>query len=86
MHDQFGESSLIGDRRLERAIVLHLLGEDRDRRLSREGLAAALGRDALALQPALERLADAGVVCLEGDDVRASAATRRIDELGLIGI
>jgi len=86
MHDHIGESSPIGNRRLERAILLRLLGEDRDQRLSRAGLAALIDSDAPALQRALERLADAGVVCVEGDDVRASPAARHIDELGLIGI
>jgi hypothetical protein len=82
-----------GDRRLERAIVLVLLSGDGES-LSGDGelrwscvrLAAELGTEAQALQEALDRLSQAGVVCLAGTDVWASRAVRRMDELGLIGI
>jgi hypothetical protein len=75
-----------GDRKLERAIVLQILSEDGARPLSRAQLARALGARSQALGPALERLSDVGVVCLDGSHVSASAAARHIDALGLIGI
>jgi hypothetical protein len=90
MHEQ---SRAVGDRRLERAIVLVLLSGDRESlgadgepRWSCARLAAELGIEAQALQDALERLSHAGVVCLAGTEVWASRAARRMDELGLIGI
>jgi hypothetical protein len=90
MHEQ---SRAVGDRRLERAIVLVLLSGDREplggdgeSRWSRAQLAAELGTEAQALQEALERLSQAGVVCLTGAEVWASRAARRMDELGLISI
>lgn len=86
MREQSGGSPLGADRRLERAILLHLLGEDDARRLSRAQLASALGARWQALEPALQRLSHAGVVCLDGSEVWASRAARHIDALGLIGI
>jgi hypothetical protein len=75
-----------GERRLERAIVLALLGDDADRRSSRAQLEAELGVEAEPLARALERLSQLGVVCVADEHVCASPAARRIDELGLIGI
>ncbi len=75
-----------GSRRLERSIVLALLSAEDGRRSPREQLAGELNADAQAFAAALERLSDAGLVCLDGADVWASDAARRFDELGLIGI
>jgi DNA-binding MarR family transcriptional regulator len=75
-----------GARTLERVIVLTLLSEGGERRWSRAELAAELGVEVEALQDAVDRLSEAGVVCLAGTEVWASAAARRIDELRLIGI
>jgi DNA-binding transcriptional ArsR family regulator len=86
MRERSSESPVGGDRKLERAIILHLLDEESARRCSRAHLASALGAPAPTLQPALQRLSDAGVVCLEGNEVWASPAARHIDALGLIGI
>ncbi len=86
MLEQSSESAAGGERKLERAIVLQLLGEDGARRRSRAQLARALGARAQALGPALERLSDTGVVCVEGSQVWASRAALQIDALGLIGI
>jgi len=83
MHEQ---SRAVGDRRLERVIILALLNADGERRWSCAELAAELGAEAQALQDALCRLSEAGVVCLAGTEVWASSAARRMDELGLIGI
>jgi DNA-binding GntR family transcriptional regulator len=70
--------------KLERAIVLQVLSEER--RWSRTELAAELGADATGLDGALAALHGQGVVCLAEDDVWASPAARRLDELELIGI
>jgi hypothetical protein len=70
--------------KLERAIVLQVLSEER--RWSRTVLAAELGADATGLDSALAALHGQGVVCLAEDDVWASPAARRLDELELIGI
>ncbi len=75
-----------GDRRLERAVVLALLSGDGERRCSRGRLAAELGVEAHALASVLGGLSEAGVVCVAGEEVWASDAAWRIDELGLIGI
>jgi hypothetical protein len=72
-------------RRLERAVVLQLLSGD-DARCQRAELADAIGGEAQALDDAIGRLCEAGVVGAEGADVWASPAARRIDELGLIAI
>ena len=75
-----------GSERLERAIVLLLLSGESGQRWSCAQLAADLGTEDQTLQEALARLARAGVVRVDGADVTASPAARRIDELGLIGI
>jgi predicted transcriptional regulator len=86
MRERSSESPVGEDRRLERAILLHLLGEEGAASCSRARLTSALGTPARALWPALQRLSDTGLVCLEGDEVWASRAARHIDALGLIGI
>jgi DNA-binding transcriptional ArsR family regulator len=86
MSERRGERPTGVERRLERAIVLQLLGEEGERRSSQAQLAAALDVEARALSRALARLSDAGVVCVAGKQVWASTAARRIDELGLIAI
>jgi hypothetical protein len=70
--------------KLERAIVLQVLSEERRR--SRTELAAELGADATGLDSALAALYGQGVLCLAENDVWASPAARRLDELELIGI
>lgn len=80
------QSPAAGSRRLERAIILQLLSDEGERRCSSAQLAVALNAEAQAFDAALRHLAEAGVVCLEGTEVWASAAARRLDELGLIGI
>lgn len=71
-------------RRLDRAIVLELLG-DRER-WTRDELAAAVRVDRSVLDSALERLQADGVAVIDGEEVLASRCARRIDELELIGI
>jgi DNA-binding GntR family transcriptional regulator len=83
MHTESNEPRGDGAK-LERAIVLQVLSEER--RWSRTELAAELGADATGLDSALAALHGQGVVCLAEDDVWASPAARRLDELELIGI
>jgi len=86
MSEQSDNAAAAAARKVERAILLHLLGEEGPSRVSRERLARALDIDAPTAEQALQRLAAAGVVCVAGGEVWASAAARLIDELGLIGI
>jgi hypothetical protein len=83
MHTESSEPRADGAK-LERAIVLQVLSEER--RWSRTELAAELGADATGLDSALAALHGQGVLCLAEDDVWASPAARRLDELELIGI
>ena len=83
MHTESSEPRADGAK-LERAIVLQLLSEER--RWSRAELASELGAEATGLDSALAALHGQGVLCLAEDDVWASRAARRLDELELIGI
>jgi predicted transcriptional regulator len=74
-------------RRLERAIVAHILSDDHDPRWSRAELTDALEEaEPRAVIDALTRLGEAGVVGLEDDSVQASRATARLEELELIAV
>lgn len=86
MHTQSSGSRGGGGSRLERAIVLELLSDDGERSRSIAELEAELGAAAGELAAALSDLSEVGV--LDGSEGRvwASAATRRLDELELIGI
>jgi DNA-binding Lrp family transcriptional regulator len=83
-----GSSGSRDDRgpRLERAIVLQLLRDDREQRWSCEELGAEIDAGAPAVEEAVRRLHDDGILCRAGQEVWASRAARRLDELGLIGI
>jgi hypothetical protein len=72
--------------RLQRAIVLQLLRDDREQRWSRAELAGELDADALTFEQALGELDADGVVCLAEGEVWASQAARRLDQLELIGV
>ena len=72
--------------RLERAIVLQLLREDRERRWSRAELGMEVDAEAPALEEALRRLNGDGVLCLAEEEVWASPAALRLDELGLLAV
>jgi hypothetical protein len=85
MHEHRTQAGFDEHRRLDRAIVLDLLDEDRER-WSRDDLAVAVRVDRSVLDNALERLQAEGVAVVDGDDVLASRCARRIDELELIGI
>jgi len=86
MHTGSSESEAGAGRRLERAIVLQLLRDDREPRWSREELRAEIGAEALALEEAIGRLRAEGILGVEEARVWASRAARRLDELGLIGV
>lgn len=86
MHASFGQRQGDGGERLERAVVLLLLTEERRQAWSPGELATELDTDPSTLERALDRLKEAGVVELAGCDVRPSRATQRIDDLGLIAI
>jgi DNA-binding GntR family transcriptional regulator len=86
MHTQSREPRAGDGPRLERAIVLQLLRDDREPRWSHEALLAELGVGEPVLEAALGRLDAEGVLCMSPDEVWASRAARRLDELELIGI
>jgi DNA-binding Lrp family transcriptional regulator len=75
-----------GDSRLERAIVLELLGDGGRDGLSQSALGEALGAEPAELDGALRSLHAAGVLVLDGARVSPSSAAWRLDELELIGI
>ncbi len=85
-----GQPELAGDREtriVERAIVLQVLRDDHEERWSRAELAREL-RDFQppVLEAALARLELEGILHREGEQVWASRASRRLDELELISI
>ena len=87
MQDQPSQLSGAGDIRVERAIVLQVLRDDRDKRWSRTGLEVELAEaETLDISDALARLQAGGILCVAGELVWASRATERLDELGLIAI
>jgi hypothetical protein len=86
MHTESSEPRAAGGAKLERAIVLQLLSNSAERRWSRAELSSELGADATGLESALRALRGQGVLCLAEEDVWASPAVRRLDELELIAI
>jgi|HubBroStandDraft_6_1064221.scaffolds.fasta_scaffold1696861_2 hypothetical protein len=73
--------------RVERAIVLQVLRDDRDQRWSRARLASEISDFEPALiELALSRLQQDKVLSSTGTRVSASSATRRLDQLELIGV
>jgi hypothetical protein len=86
MHTQAGGSSASGGARLQRAVVLELLGAEGERGLALAQLGQALGAEADELAQAVEALRVTGVLHVEAGLASASAAARRLDELELIAI
>jgi hypothetical protein len=71
----------------ERAIVLQLLRDDHPHRWSRAELEREISTiEPLDISDALAQLSAAGVVALEGEQVRASGCARHLDALNLICI
>ena len=71
---------------LERAIILQLLRDDHEPRWSRATLAREFKAEPAALEGALKALSGQGVLSLAEEEVWASPAARRLDELELISI
>jgi hypothetical protein len=86
MHTESKEPRAVTGARLERAIVLQLLRDDREQEWSSPQLAVEMGAEAPVLEQALRGLERDGVLCSGQDAVRASRATRRLDELGLLSV
>jgi DNA-binding HxlR family transcriptional regulator len=86
MHPESSEPPAADGSRLERAIILQLLRDDRDPKWSHEALRAELAIDEHSLEEALRALGEEGVVCLAEEQAWASRAARKLDELELIGI
>ena len=86
MHTESREPRAVTGAKLERAIVLQLLRDDREQEWSSRQLAAEMDMQASVLEQALSSLERDGVLSLEQDAVRASSATRRLDELGLLSV
>ncbi|HME04443.1 MAG TPA: hypothetical protein VKG38_15590 [Solirubrobacteraceae bacterium] len=86
MHRESSGSAALGGGRLQRAIVLQLLREDRAPRWSGEELGAELGAERAAVEEAIRGLGGDGVLCAAGGEVWASRAVQRLDELGLIAL
>lgn len=86
MHRQSSGLRGGGQARLERAIVLELLSDDGERSRSIAELETELGAGVGELDRALGDLCDVGVLAGSEGRVRASAATRRLDRLALIGV
>ncbi len=86
MHRDAGETPASGDTRLQRAVVLELLGEQPEQGRSLSELERRLGASADELEAALEALGRAGVVEVRASEIKASPAARLMDELELIAI
>lgn len=86
MHTESREPRAVTGARLERAIVLQLLRDDREQEWSGPQLAVEIDAEAPALERALRSLERDCVLCLGQDTIRVSRAIRRLDELGLLGI
>jgi hypothetical protein len=86
MHTESKEPQALNGARLERAIVLQLLRDDREQEWSSSELGIEMDTEAPTLDQALRRLEGDGILCLGQDAVRASRATRRLDELGLLSV
>ncbi|HXB64109.1 MAG TPA: hypothetical protein VNV42_04440 [Solirubrobacteraceae bacterium] len=71
----------------QRAVILALLDRDPPATWTRARLKDTLGDiDPGVLAAALTQLGAVGVIRLDGEHVRASLATRRLEQLGMISI
>lgn len=87
MQDQTKQIPSDHDRRVERAIVLQTLRDDHDECWSRPELEAELDHvDPIAIGAALTRMENEGVIELAGEAIKASPATRCLNELGVIAL
>jgi len=86
MHTESDEPRVRGNARLERIIVLQLLGEEGGHKWTLDALAEELGASKSEVDMALRALQGDGVACWEDGQAWPSRAARRMDELELIGI
>jgi hypothetical protein len=87
MHGQTKHIPSDRERRLQRAIVVQTLSENRGQGWPRARLEIEIGEaDVLRVADALAYLEGEGVLDLDGETVRASDATLCLDELELIAI
>ncbi len=87
MQDKTKQISSDHDRRIERAIVLQTLRDDRETGCPRTELATELGDgDPIAIREALRRLEDEGVIEFAGELIRASRATACLNDLEMIAV
>ena len=87
MRSERSGCELKDDEIAERAIVLQVLRDDRDERWARAELEGEIyDIEPLAISEALERLREAGVVHLAGEQVWASRCARHLDLLGMVSI
>lgn len=71
----------------QHVIVLQLLRKEHPQDWSRSELQAELDDiDPDAITVAIERLQEHGVVCVDGEQLRACACARHLDALGFIGV
>lgn len=86
MHTESDEPRVRGNARLERIIVLQLLGEEGGQKWTLDALAEELGASKSEVDAALRALQGDGVACWEDGQAWPSRAALRMDELELIGI
>lgn len=86
MHDPSKQDRGTGSPLVENLIVLQVLRNDRPDGCSITELHAEIGFDREDITEAVDSLAGVGVVVLDGEQVRPSQATRRIDALDMICI
>jgi DNA-binding IclR family transcriptional regulator len=86
MHDPSKQDRGTGSPLVEELIVLQVLRDDRPDGCSITELHKEIGFEREDITEAVDSLAAVGVVVLDGEQVRPSQATKRIDALDMIGI
>jgi hypothetical protein len=86
MHDPSNQDRGTGSPLVEELIVLQVLRDDRPDGCSITELHKEIGFERNDITEAVDSLKGAGVVVLDGEQVRPSQATMRIDALDMIGI
>jgi biotin operon repressor len=86
MQDPSNQDRGTGSPLVEELVVLQVLRDDRTDGCSITELHKEIGFEREDITEAVDSLKDAGVVVLDGEQVRASRAAKRIDALGMICI
>lgn len=87
MQEQPNKVGSEDDRRVQRAVILHLLCADHYECWSMREMESELATIELsAIEAALESLKEAGVVLVEDGQVRATEAAKRLEALDLIAV